>query len=126
MSEAITETTNSPEGTALPIRAIIRNPVDALPLMQADLVSATVKVHDSLDGTQTLNATPSIASVFYDTPQTETDWDYDVGFNFRYVVPGSAFPDGGRTYIITLAAVDAGGNNIRHQWKHTANEFLGD
>ena len=80
-------------------------------LQQSDISSISYRVVDKDDG----DATPStgtltISDVVFDTPQTASVDDRwpasapSVVYNFGGEIPGSAFPDGGKTYFVLVNA----------------------
>lgn len=66
----------------------------------ADLETITIQVFDTDVASDhadyvALNTTLTIADVIFDTLQTDSRWTPDTtGFNFRYVLPATARPDG--------------------------------
>jgi len=81
---------------------------------QADLSSITLKVFDiSIDPpTEILSATLTISSVIFDSLQTDATWVPVVdstGYNFRYIVPTTAFPTGDHKYRVEVKFTTTGG-----------------
>jgi hypothetical protein len=83
---------------------------DGTLLLQAGTGSITYKVfrQDSNANTETGTGTLVIADVIFDTAQTDSGWPYDAGFNFKTLLPASAFPTGGRTYRIEIIITPSG------------------
>jgi hypothetical protein len=78
-----------------------------------DLGGGTVecKVFDRLTRAQ-IGATqnPAAVSVLFDTLQLDDRWSVDAeGYNFRYTVPGTLFPDGNKTYRVECRALPSVG-----------------
>jgi len=97
---------------------------DASPLAQADVASARYTVA-LLDESDPDAATPvaghtdvavAVASLIYDTLQTDGLWDVDdTGYNFKHVLDVSAsqaFATAGRSYRVTFELVPASGQVI--------------
>jgi len=76
---------------------------------QATISSIAYKVVD-LDNADTVTASGALAkaSVVFDTAQTDGSWPYDDGYNFRWLVPASAFPTGGHRYAVEITFTPAG------------------
>lgn len=68
-----------------------------------------------------------VAATIYDSLQTGDDsWDVDsTGYNFRDVVPGSSFPDGGHRYVIKYVITLATGERIAVAFQNDTEELLG-
>lgn len=68
---------------------------------QATLSSIAYKVVD-LDAAATVTAsgTLTISAVIFDTAQTDGSWPFSDGYNFRWLIPASAFPTGGHRYAV--------------------------
>jgi len=80
------------------------NRADNTPLLQAEITSITGKVF-LLDSTTptTASSTPTVtvASVIFDTLQTDSRWDADsTGYNFKLQLGASAFATGNARYRI--------------------------
>lgn len=75
---------------------------DAALLTQADLTSVVLTVRDKADSAVNIGASPytlTIASVVFDTLQTDALWTEDsTGYNFKYVTLAAQIPDGALTY----------------------------
>ena len=76
-------------------------------ITQASVSSIAYSVFDLTSGapdTATSTGTPTVADALYDTLQTDTAWTAaggdSTGYNFRYVLPASAVPDGGHLYLV--------------------------
>jgi hypothetical protein len=67
----------------------------------ADVSTCTYKVYSQADGTETGTGSVTVATSFFDTLQTDARWTFDTtGYNFRFDVGPTAFPDGGRAYRV--------------------------
>lgn len=74
---------------------------DGDPAVQADVSSISYAVYDRKLGTEVISGTLTVSSVVYDTLQTGSIWTRDdVGYNFKYALPTTAFPTGGRSYRV--------------------------
>lgn len=81
---------------------------DASNVTQAKLSSGTYVVVDA-DGTTVSSGSLTIASVIFDTLQTDARWDYDdTGYNFRYAMTKTQLPAAG-VYEVRFTFVPAGG-----------------
>ena len=69
-------------------------------LLQADLGTITYKVFDVATKVETGSDSLTVANVIFDTAQTNSGWPYDDGFNFKFLLPASAFPNGNRKYRV--------------------------
>lgn len=84
---------------------------------QADLAAGgiTCNVFDLSVPAETLIANPtvSISSAILDTPETDPAlWDVDdVGYNFKFRLPASCFPVGGRKYLVEFYFQTTGGTD---------------
>ena len=88
--------------------------VDGVNLTQASLTAVSYAVFDP-DGQEILSGDLVIADVIFDTLQTgDPRWERccpsDVeGFNFRHVMPATAFPTGGATNRVEYKFTDTNG-----------------
>lgn len=91
-------------------------------LKQADLSSVTWKVFDlssAAPDTAIVSATLTIASVIFDTLQT--DWDVDTtGYTFKYDVASTVFTEGGHEYQAEVKFTTTGGTVAWGRWKGRA------
>ena len=97
------------QGQALPILSDVRNPSGSL-ATQDSIHSIALKVWDRDNPSQTTyDEELTVADVIYDEAQNDSRWPYRDGYNFSHVIPGSAFPDGDKTYRIEMQGVDSDG-----------------
>ena len=70
-------------------------------IQQLDITSISCQVRDA-DNNRALTATltPIVADVVYNAAQNDDSWPYDDGYNFRHLLPATAFPTGGHKYRI--------------------------
>jgi len=75
---------------------------DNTAIIQSSVSSIAGKVFDKDDASDTGTAlTVAVATSIFNTLQTDDRWTEDVtGYNFRFTVPGSAIPDGGKAYLV--------------------------
>lgn len=94
--------TNILEGT--PVAHAHRvNSVLEVPLLIANVTSISRKVWPLDSDTATLEDTVTPAATMFDTLQS---WSKDgIGYNFRDILPGSAFPDGDTEYDVEYTFV---------------------
>lgn len=72
--------------------------------VQSDFSAITYKVYDGL--TSVATGTLDAATVIYNALQTGTIWGVDqTGFNFKAVLPASAFPEGSKNYVVEIKFV---------------------
>jgi len=70
-------------------------------IKQADLTSISCKIFDAdANRLETADLTPAVADTVYDAAQTSAAWPYDDGYNFRHLLPATAFPTGGHKYRV--------------------------
>lgn len=68
---------------------------------QASLDSISYQVVDcDLRDTVTASGALLPADVVFDIAQNDGSWPYDAGYNFRFLIPASAFPTGGHRYAV--------------------------
>lgn len=91
---------------------------------QSDISSITYAVYDSSDtATATSTGTIAVASAVFDTIQKSDIWNIDrVGYNFRYVMAGTNFPAGGKTYIVELKFTTSSSNVYYKVFEITTKE----
>jgi len=83
---------------------------DAASIVQSDITSIAYKVRDLACGEQTVSAAMTVATVVFDTLQTDARWTVDlIGYNFRYDVPASELPNGSRTYRFEIVFTPSSG-----------------
>ena len=85
---------------------------DAAAITQSSVSSIDGKVFDKNSSTDTeTTLTVAVATSVFNTLQTDARWDVDAtGYNFRFTVPGSSIPDGGKTYIVEYVFTMADGS----------------
>jgi hypothetical protein len=84
---------------------------DAANVQQADISSIAYSVFDLSDTTTaTATGTLTVASVVFDSLQTDARWTEDsTGYNFRWDVPASIGATGDKVYRIEIAFTPASG-----------------
>ncbi len=87
--------------------------MDGALITQSVVSSITCSVTDGTSGTQVAVITPSVdvSTAVYDTIQTGSPWDTEedaTGFNFKYIMPATAYPTAGHLYTVlfTFTATD--------------------
>lgn len=98
--------------------------VDRQLIIQSTLSSISVTVTDLSNGEQVSTAlAPSVASTVFDTLQTDARWTKDrTGYNFRYTIPGTYFPSGGRDYWVEVEFTPASGSVFTAAWQVSVHE----
>lgn len=85
----------------------------ATDIVQADITSIAYTVHDLKTGEKTVTGTLTVSTVIFDTLQTDARWTEDItGYNFRYDIPASELPNGGREYKFEIVFNPASGENF--------------
>ena len=85
-------------GKGIVLLARILHPADATPVLQAELTAINAMI--SVNGAAASQVTLTIASVIFDTLQTDARWTEDsTGYNFAYEVPGAKFSAVGNAHI---------------------------
>lgn len=89
------------ENGALAVMARVLN-ISGVAITQASFGTITCDVYDLTDRSQTGDLTVTVSSAVYDTLQTgDPRWTLDTtGYNFLYMIAGTAFPEGDRTYQV--------------------------
>mgnify|MGYP000105578392 CR=1 FL=1 len=84
---------------------------DAANIQQSDISSIAYSVFDLSDtATVVTSGSLTVSNVIFDTLQTDARWDADsTGYNFRWDIPASLFPTGGKDYRIEIAFTPTGG-----------------
>lgn len=81
-----------------------------VPIVQDDITSIAYTVHDLKTGEQTVSSTLSKTTVIFNTLKTDVRWTTDsLGYNFRYDIPASELPNGGRTYEFEIVFTPSSG-----------------
>jgi len=98
------------EDSGFSLMALLKG-TDAENVEQADISSIAYSVYDlSSTGSSTDTGTLTVASVIFDSLQTDSRWSTDaVGYNFRWDVPASIVADGAKSYRIEIAFTPASG-----------------
>jgi hypothetical protein len=107
------------DGTGAPVAG------EGRAVKQADLSTVTIKVFNiSADPpTESYTATLTIASVIFDSLQTDATWVPGVdstGFNFSVDIPASAFPTGDQKYRAEVKYTTTGGSVGWGRWQGLA------
>lgn len=81
-------------------------------ITQATISTITYKVIDTSDGTVVVsNGSMTVASVVFDTMQSDSRWELDdVGYNFRAEIAGASFPSSGRVYRVEVLFTPSSGS----------------
>lgn len=93
----------------LRVRAYVDN-IDAVPITQASLNGIACTVYD-VENNHAVTGTPTVtvASAVFDTLQS---WAEDsVGYNFKFTLPGSCFPQD-REYLVEFLFDPASGSDF--------------
>ena len=99
-------------------------------LTKAAVTAITYKVYDlsttppSLVGSDSLDKT----TVIFDSEQTGGNWPYDDGYNFKWMMPATLLPNGGRYYQVEIYVDPASGEDFllpAEGWKIRVKERLG-
>jgi len=74
---------------------------DGALIKQIDITSINCRVFDA-DANRALTADldPAVADTVYNAAQNDASWPYDDGYNFRHLLPATAFPTGGHKYRV--------------------------
>ena len=93
--------------------------VDGAVGVQANITGVTIKAWDIQDfDTAVLDATPTVASVVYDTLQTDGRWDVDgAGYNFRYDVADNVCVRASSRYRFEAVLTTSGGKLPPLAWE---------
>lgn len=87
---------------------------DGALITQSSVSSIAVRVFNktpSSSKTPTLNTTANVATTIFNTLQLDSRWTADsLGFNFEFKTPPSAFPIGGRIYMIEILITATNGD----------------
>ncbi len=99
---------------------------DGVNLTQADVATITRDVVDASRGKSLqLAQSVTVASVVYDTLQTDAMWTVDTdGYNFKCTVPGSLLPHAGRIYRVRFNITTTGGTLFYSNWEFHTHESL--
>jgi hypothetical protein len=100
------------EDTDLVVMSRVKN-VDGDNVTQASISSITCKIYNRLTGELVGTESLTVSSVVFNTLQTDDPWDEDsTGYNFRYTVSGSYFPDNDVTYRVEVTATPTSGSTF--------------
>ena len=96
---------------------------------QDDIASITRTIYDLTSDTPTtaIDTTAlTVASVMFDTLQTDSRWSKDdTGYNFRDTIDGAEFPTGNHIYGVKYWFTGAGGATFPVQFELTAQKLYG-
>lgn len=109
------------EGSGSTLSARIRS-YDGDYLEQADVSAITYIVIDQYTGSTITSGSLTVASVIFDTLQTDVGWTDEIdstGYNFRYDSPKTWYPEGGRTYHVEVIFDLVSGEDVSHLFKVT-------
>ena len=110
------------------VTEMARFQVDGVDGIQADIAVAgiTRKIFDLSSSTPTValeTTTPAVASVIFDTLQTDARWTEDsTGYNFKQRIAGTSFSTGGSTYRVEYEFTGAGGEKFWIVFEHPAKK----
>lgn len=86
-------------------------------ITQADIDSITCKVYDLADTASAVDEpTVTVSNAVFDALQTsDPRWtEDDTGYNFLFVVPATAFPEGGKEYRVEFKFSPASGEPFHY------------
>ena len=88
-------------------------------ITQSGLLSITYEVIDDQDGSVVEIGQIPIATSVFDTLQDGIAWEAtdDLGYNFRWMLPGSATPNSERFYDLTITFVPPAGGLFKVAWR---------
>ena len=90
-------------------------------ITQATCSTITYVVVDIATGTTVSNGSLTIASVVFDTLQTDSIWTKDTtGYNFKTVLTAAMVPTGGATYRVEVKITPTSGQPIWLTYQVTA------
>lgn len=102
---------------------------DGANIVQADVSSITYTVYDLSDNSVVSGhdgASLTVASVVFDTLQTDARWRADAtGYNFRHAIAATAFPTGAKTYRLEYKFTPASGAVYWLVYSVTAQDLIG-
>ena len=99
MSALVTRTNGFEDAASTFLARVVGE--DAALLLIANVTSISYKVYDTTDGSESATGSLTVSSVIFDTLQTDARWTVDTtGYNFKFLMPASAFPAGDRLYRV--------------------------
>ena len=116
----ITTSVEALANTAVYLMADVRW-TDGTRITQATTDSVVCRSVD-LDDTSTAISQPDItvSTSVFDSLQTDSRWTVNAsGYNFGFILPGSAIPSARKTYLVTFDFVPTSGETVRHAWRIT-------
>lgn len=96
-------------------------------VVQADISSIAYSVFDLVTRTADVISGTSltVSAVIFDTLQTDARWSTDsTGYNFRWTVPATAFPTGGRSYRVEFKFTPASGQVFFVSYEVDVSEIM--
>lgn len=79
-------------------------------LTQAATTSIAWEVFDTSDNDASVDSgSLTVADVIFDTAQSGGNWPYTDGYTFRWDMPATNLPNGGRRYVVEIMATPASG-----------------
>jgi hypothetical protein len=92
---------------------------------QSDIASVSRKIFDRKSGTSGNASALTVASVVFDTLQTDGRWTKDTtGYNFRDRIAGTNFPTGDTRYVIEYQFTGASSEKFMLVYEVTTLEIL--
>lgn len=90
---------------------------DAAAITQATISSISHKVTDLNTNTALTSGALTVASVVYDTLQTDARWTADTtGYNFAYVIPDTVIASGGTSVVVDVTFNPTTGQDFAVVW----------